>query len=83
VPIGDAGPVSVRRRSDSARRIGERAVWWGAERVDTPLYRWDDVPVERWLDGPLLLIGAAGTHAIGPGWRVQLDELGNALWESV
>ena len=61
---------------------GERDVWWGEDRIATPLYRWDDLPLEQWIDGPVLLTGSAGTQAIGPGWRVQLDELGNALWEA-
>jgi hypothetical protein len=82
VPIGGAEPTVRSHRPRSVSAFGKRDVWWGADRIATPLHRWEDLPLERWVDGPVLLTGSAGTHAIGPGWRVQIDRLGNALWES-
>jgi N-methylhydantoinase A len=78
VPRGQALPTLAPPRSSVP--VERRQVWWEDRPLETAVYRWGDLPAESWIDGPVLVEERDTTHAVGPGWRLTLDESGNALW---
>jgi N-methylhydantoinase A/oxoprolinase/acetone carboxylase beta subunit len=80
VPVPHVTPTQPPLLGDGTGS-GSRAVWWAEMPTATPVYRWPDLPPSQWVDGPLLVEEPDTTHAVGPGWRLRLDERGNALWE--
>lgn len=46
-----------------------------ADRV--PVYRRDTLPVNRPIDGPVLITDAVASSWIAPGWQVRIDGFGN------
>lgn len=82
VPI--PGPFLPRARlpKTGSPRSETRMVGWSTGVYPTEALRWHDLVPGRWIDGPVLLEERDSTHAVGPDWRVVIDELGNALWEA-
>jgi N-methylhydantoinase A len=62
-----------------ARPIERRSVLVRADtRVDTPIYRYDDLRAGQSFTGPALLEYAGGTLFVPPDWDVALDGMMNA-----
>ncbi|MFP4125474.1 MAG: hydantoinase/oxoprolinase family protein [Alphaproteobacteria bacterium] len=51
----------------------------GLERVATPLYERDRLPVGRPFDGPAIVLQADATTVVPPGWRAVAEARGNLV----
>ncbi|HEX8755679.1 MAG TPA: hydantoinase B/oxoprolinase family protein, partial [Steroidobacteraceae bacterium] len=61
----------------------KRAIWFGADQVQTPIHSRDDLRTGHAIAGPAIIIEASATTVVEPGWRAAVDGLGNLLLERV
>jgi 5-oxoprolinase (ATP-hydrolysing) len=95
--IVEAASVEVIGAGDFPRRSGsqpiaadpspklyaQRAVWFGSNAVQTPIYSRDDLRFGQTIDGPAIIIEASATTVVEPGWRASVDALRNLVLERV
>ena len=84
--IGKRRPVDLAalaagapRATLSEARTETREVWFGGERMPTPVYRRDWLPQGAAFAGPAIVEQLDATTVIEPGNRVALDALGNLI----
>lgn len=58
---------------------GRRAILWPQPEAAAPVYNWEDLRPGATFAGPACLEAETVSCQIPPGWRVQLDGLGNAV----
>jgi acetophenone carboxylase len=64
---------------DSSHAIkGERKVVWGSSKGTAQLYRWEALEPGNHVKGCAVLEGANSTYFVPEGWRLIVDEFGNA-----
>ena len=73
-PVAAVTPPAVRAR---------RAIWFGAAAAETPIYSRDDLEFGHMIAGPAVIIEAAATTVVEPGWRASVDRLENLLLDRV
>jgi 5-oxoprolinase (ATP-hydrolysing) len=61
----------------------KRAIWFGAAATETPIYSRDDLKFGHMVSGPAVIIEAAATTVVEPGWRASVDRLENLILERV
>ena len=84
VPVPTVDVPTRRHPGGSAEPEEVRQVQWTADRrFDTPVYRWERLPIGFWIEGPALVEERDTTHAVSPGWRVSIDVAGDAVWEAM
>ena len=75
-------PVSVERAlqgTDSRHAIkGTRKVGWGSSKGEAQLYHWELLQPGNHVDGCAVLEGASSTYFVPEGWRLVIDQFGNA-----
>lgn len=67
-------------RDASAARIAERDVWFDRA-LATAVYDRDILRPGHRLRGPALIVQMDTTTVVPPGWRGQVDDLGNIVLE--
>ncbi len=89
VEVVGAGDVPSTQRSAAVAAVSpppvraRRAIWFGAAPVDTPIYARDDLKYEHMIAGPAIIVEAAATTVVEPGWRASVDRLENLVLERV
>ncbi|MFI4884154.1 MAG: hydantoinase B/oxoprolinase family protein [Steroidobacterales bacterium] len=59
----------------------QRAIWFGAAPLQTPIYSRDDLRFGHAIAGPAVIIEASATTVVEPGWRATVDALANLILE--
>ncbi|MFZ1869758.1 MAG: hydantoinase B/oxoprolinase family protein [Steroidobacteraceae bacterium] len=73
-PVEAVSPPPIRAR---------RAIWFGVAAAETPIYSRDDLKYGHAIAGPAVIIEAAATTVVEPGWRASVDRLENLILERV
>jgi N-methylhydantoinase A len=71
VPPGDGDPARA--------RTGSRPVWFDRAAHDTPTYRREELRAGDVVRGPAVLEEFGSTVPVAPGFRAQIDALGNVI----
>ncbi len=73
----DSGPENAAELGGDARPLRRVSVYFSqAGRLDTPVYRREDLPAGCELAGPALILEDAGTVVVDPGFVLNLDAEG-------
>jgi 5-oxoprolinase (ATP-hydrolysing) len=73
-PVEATSPPPVRAK---------RPIWFGTAAAETPIYFRDDLRFGHTINGPAVIIEAAATTVVEPGWRAAVDRLENLILERV
>lgn len=75
-------PLAVARRRAGEAQRGRRMVFWGnADRVETAVYRRDQLPPSARLSGPAIIEEPTTTVIVPVAFSALVDEVGNIILE--
>jgi N-methylhydantoinase A/oxoprolinase/acetone carboxylase beta subunit len=80
------GAHGMSKRSDrvSAQPVGQRDARFSAgARQSVAVHRWEGMNVGDVVDGPAIVNGATLTCPVPAGWRLEVDEYGNARMQPI
>ncbi len=81
MPVGGARASAQPVPSRQAKPLVHREVWFGDRSFETPIYERSDLSQGCHLSGPAIVVQMDATTAIPPGWRVDVDGMGNLILE--
>ncbi|MDN5937612.1 MAG: hypothetical protein L0H83_03020, partial [Salinisphaera sp.] len=67
------------RRAANGRVDGRAMVFAGDDEAERPVHRWEDMGPASEAEGPSVINGATLTCVLPPGWRLRVDDYGNAV----
>ncbi|HEY1890477.1 MAG TPA: hydantoinase B/oxoprolinase family protein [Steroidobacteraceae bacterium] len=79
---GGPSSVAVAAVSPPAMHT-QRAIWFGAAAVETPIYAREHLRSGQAVDGPAIITEASATTVVEPGWRATVDSLHNLVLDRV
>ena len=53
------------------------------EEIQTPLLQREQMPIDQWLEGPMLICEVSATTWVDPSWQCKKDIYGNLLLEKI
>ena len=69
----------LRAANGDARPVARRSVMYSGGRLDTPVFRRDDLLAGHHFDGPAVVEEAASVTIVNPGQALTVDPYGNLL----
>jgi 5-oxoprolinase (ATP-hydrolysing) len=83
---GEARRRSMKSAVEAAAAPAVRArrpIWFGAAAVETPIYSREQLRFGHVISAPAVIIEAAATTVVEPGWRARVDALENLILERI
>jgi N-methylhydantoinase A/oxoprolinase/acetone carboxylase beta subunit len=81
--VAEIQPVDIRKSAREQGPVGTRRVYFNNRKAtfDVPVYGPVSLPIDKWVEGPLLVDETLTTIVIEPGAAVRLSKYGNYVVE--
>jgi 5-oxoprolinase (ATP-hydrolysing) len=77
--VDKPAPANAPQPRDKLAPLCLRPVWFGNERVQTPIYAREDLPAGIAVHGPAVVVESNGTIVIEPGWQTEVNSVGDMI----
>ena len=73
------GPTSASQTHSELAPLCARPIWFGNERMPTPIYAREDLPAGVPVRGPAIVVEPNGTTVIEPDWQSEVNANGDMI----